>query len=1141
MFNQQRNEFYSRLDEKFLILSQAKILNNFKEMIDIQTIEQSCFQSFEKKIDEICNNIEKFLKNYDRDSRLTVQEYENFNSYYNNLLAFNEYIKVSHFRTDEKIKQIDEKILSVVQFWIDSAERATKVEDIARFLINMKRVSNNLPPFRVQINHRIDLVLNHHKNSNRSSDTFKKLGTILNIDKEGIGQTIISEHKAFQGFSISIFNEKIQRHKIDYVIDKLKWDSLNKEQFRTRYQEFNTLYEELVQQNLKSNMELDKLLSNIRLIFGDIKQDTHDIQWDASARNKIPKLVAHIFALWTLKNASHYFEAIHLTDKQNYLLQPHAGQIASIFSMLGIGDKREGLNNNLIQIGTGEGKSVTLAVTASVLALCGFDVWCACYSEQLSTRDFADFQSLFDSLGVLEYIHYGTFNKLSEGLINENGEVRQIVGQYISGNSNSASQSSQQIKRAKILLVDEVDVFFTREFYGNVYTPSARLTDSTITALINFIWTQRKEKLNLDKVKRTREYQACTNRFPNWIALIEEAVKDMLSDVKDFESHDYVVKQDKIGYIEQDDIVFKVSYGYKTLFAYYLENNKGKISQRSLEENISIIVKCGTFSYAAMPFEFKFIMGVTGTLETLNDIEREIIQKEYQIRKFIITPSVFGKNNLRFIEKDDVMIENIDDYFNTIKREITDRLEVPHSTGKRAVLVFFESKKKLMEFYHSDALASIRDSVTYLTEKQSLEEKQHRIKNATVSGQITLFTKTFGRGTDFICYDQTVATNGGAHLIQTFLSEEESEEVQIKGRTARQGDRGSYSIILLDRDLEKFHIEKDNIRDIREGKSINVHINGPLGTITTKKVYRSTHEFLKDKRAELFRIQYETNKKYVEIAAQKHKAAQKFLFDLQSNDINSVQKFLVEENRGVELAADWNSRTVCLMDATGSMNHLLNNCKATVGTMFERASAVLSDNNIDSNSFQLQFVVYRNYNSTREKILQSSSWETKPDNLRAFMNTIGVEGGWKNEAIEVGLYHANKENEREAITQVIIIGDAPPNTREEVEGKRRHRGERYWKETDLSQATYYEDELAKLISANIPVHSFYVEQNAESSFREIAQRTNGKCAKLEINTDQGAEMLTDFVTKEILRNVGGSSRGSALVAQYERTYARSYS
>ncbi|CAF3308059.1 unnamed protein product [Rotaria sp. Silwood2] len=120
------------------------------------------------------------------------------------------------------------------------------------------------------------------------------------------------------------------------------------------------------------------------------------------------------------------------------------------------------------------------------------------------------------------------------------------------------------------------------------------------------------------------------------------------------------------------------------------------------------------------------------------------------------------------------------------------------------------------------------------------------------------------------------------------------------------------------------------------------------------------------------------------------------------------------------------------MDATCSMFHLLNKCKNTVDIMFECASDIVKDNQIISDSFQIQFVVYRNNDSGEKKLLQSSSWETKPHNLRVFMNTIEVEGGLLNEAIEIGLWHANRENERENITQVILIGDAPPNTRKEI-------------------------------------------------------------------------------------------------------------
>ncbi|CAF5099922.1 unnamed protein product, partial [Rotaria sp. Silwood1] len=138
-------------------------------------------------------------------------------------------------------------------------------------------------------------------------------------------------------------------------------------------------------------MKLDKLIENIKLIAGNRKQDPENIEWDADIRRKVPELAAHIFALWTLKNAEHYFEAEGSDNRDNYLLQPHAAQVISIFRMLGIGDKNEELKNNLVQIGTGEGKSITLGSMACILALLGFDVRCACYSQYLSHRDYTAF------------------------------------------------------------------------------------------------------------------------------------------------------------------------------------------------------------------------------------------------------------------------------------------------------------------------------------------------------------------------------------------------------------------------------------------------------------------------------------------------------------------------------------------------------------------------------------------------------------------------------------------------------------------------------------------------------------------------------------------------------------------------------
>jgi preprotein translocase subunit SecA len=81
----------------------------------------------------------------------------------------------------------------------------------------------------------------------------------------------------------------------------------------------------------------------------------------------------------------------------------------------------------LVQIKTGEGKSVVLAIVSIIFALNGFEVNCACYSNYLSKRDFNDFQKLFNKLGVTEHIKYGTFNEIAEYKINRECNIRDSI------------------------------------------------------------------------------------------------------------------------------------------------------------------------------------------------------------------------------------------------------------------------------------------------------------------------------------------------------------------------------------------------------------------------------------------------------------------------------------------------------------------------------------------------------------------------------------------------------------------------------------------------------------------------------------------------------------------------------------------
>ena len=108
-----------------------------------------------------------------------------------------------------------------------------------------------------------------------------------------------------------------------------------------------------------------------------------------------------------------------------------------------------------------------MAVTCIALALLGTTVNCACYSDYLSERDFNSFSLLFEDFGVLEFISYGTFNKLCEDFINEAGNIRDLVYGKILGQSVNFGRKKPN-DRPKILLIDEVNVIVNKDFYGNM-------------------------------------------------------------------------------------------------------------------------------------------------------------------------------------------------------------------------------------------------------------------------------------------------------------------------------------------------------------------------------------------------------------------------------------------------------------------------------------------------------------------------------------------------------------------------------------------------------------------------------------------------------------------------------------------------
>eukprot|EP01051_Picozoa_sp_SAG22_P005879 SAG22_NODE_363_length_11694_cov_40.815783_18_plen_225_part_00 len=168
----------------------------------------------------------------------------------------------------------------------------------------------------------------------------------------------------------------------------------------------------------------------------------------------------------------------------------------------------------------------------------------------------------------------------------------------------------------------------------------------------------------------------------------------------------------------------------------------------------------------------------------------------YQIHTYTYIPSVFGGTNTLIFQGDNpehFIIGEQTNWFRAIRNEINLRL-VGSGGYKLAVVVFFESFKVLKEFFESRELADIKETVLTMTERTSPNEREGLVRQAASTGSVSLLTREYGRGSDFKCYDDELLLNGGVHVIQTFFSDLVSEETQIQGRTARQGDKGSYSL-----------------------------------------------------------------------------------------------------------------------------------------------------------------------------------------------------------------------------------------------------------------------------------------------------------------------------------------------------------
>lgn len=112
-------------------------------------------------------------------------------------------------------------------------------------------------------------------------------------------------------------------------------------------------------------------------------------------------------------------------------------------------------------------------------------------------------------------------------------------------------------------------------------------------------------------------------------------------------------------------------------------------------------------------------------------------------------------------------------------------------------------------------------------------------------------------------------------------------------------------------------------------------------------------------------------------------------------------------------------------------------------------------------------------------------------------------------------------NREDKIDQVILIGDAAPNTPHEVTLRRGSKGEQYWLGNGLPSTNLQKELEMFKNTKKCPVNCFYL--GAQTAFEDISRQTGGKCSPFKLHSARAADDLTDFMLVNIFELIQKNS------------------
>ncbi|MDO4666268.1 MAG: accessory Sec system translocase SecA2 [Streptococcus sp.] len=459
---------------------------------------------------------------------------------------------------------------------------------------------------------------------------------------------------------------------------------------------------------------------------------------------------------------------------------------------------------NIAEMATGEGKTLTATMPLYLNALTGQGTMLVTTNSYLAKRDALAMGPVYRFLGLSVGVALSEDNKkpLSPK------EKRSLYQSDIVYTTNSAlgfdylvenlasSKKERYLRKFHYAIIDEIDsVLLDSAQMPLVISGAPRVQSNFYSIMDTFITT----------LKEDRDYQYDSKKNETWLTMKGIRAAERFLGVNHLfkkENQELVrhlnlaLRAHKLFKKDKDYVIYDGEKGAEVVL---LDRSTGRLLEmtrlqggqhQAIESKEQVDLTQETRAMASITYQnlfklFHKIAGMTGTAQTA---EKEFL--ETYSMSVIKIPT-----NKPMIRKD-----LPDELYLTLPEKVFSSLEtIKHYHKRGNPLLIFTGSVEMSEIYSSLLL---REGIAHnLLNANNVARESQMIAESGQKGAVTVATSMAGRGTD-IQLGEGVAELGGLVVVGTERMENHRIDLQIRGRSGRQGDPGiSKFFVSLEDDL----------------------------------------------------------------------------------------------------------------------------------------------------------------------------------------------------------------------------------------------------------------------------------------------------------------------------------------------------